>query len=193
MKLITISGLDGSGKSTQLSALREKYEKNGKKTYYFHAIHFSLAQKLKKKSTSNLASERGVTSASALSIMLREILLPIDIVRFLVLKKKLSIQGYDIVLSDRYFYDTLVNISYLKQSTKLKKMLIPRPNHAFLMSISPQEIMQRSRQPDQGIDYLKSKFALYNKLAKRYELIRVIRANKPADIITSEVWKYCEH
>ncbi|HLN19060.1 MAG TPA: hypothetical protein VK255_02730, partial [Patescibacteria group bacterium] len=37
MNIITISGLDGSGKSTQIDMLKSFLESQGKKVFYFHA------------------------------------------------------------------------------------------------------------------------------------------------------------
>ncbi|MFZ5981968.1 MAG: hypothetical protein ACOYS2_00100 [Patescibacteria group bacterium] len=46
MKIITISGVDGSGKSTQIKMLTEHLRGQGLKVFYFHAVEFSLARKI---------------------------------------------------------------------------------------------------------------------------------------------------
>jgi len=47
MEIITISGLDGSGKSTQNNLLKNYLESQNKRVFYFHAIQYGLARKIK--------------------------------------------------------------------------------------------------------------------------------------------------
>ena len=108
--LLSISGPDGSGKSTQIELLKNCLRSQGKSFYYFHAVEFSignLCQKPKVKSQ-NIGS---VTKANWLKIQLRKLALMIDTCRFNRLLKKLKV---DYIISDRYFYDTVVNINYLE-------------------------------------------------------------------------------
>jgi thymidylate kinase len=127
MKIIAISGLDGSGKSTQIKMLKSHLEREGSKVFYFHAIEFGLANRIvefrnkyclickligKCKVKNN--QFKSVTRASGFQIWLRKIFLQIDIWRFEKLRNKLRNSNYNYILSDRYFYDSLVNIEYLK-------------------------------------------------------------------------------
>jgi thymidylate kinase len=181
MKIISISGLDGSGKSTQAQMLQEYLEQQGKRVHYFHAIQFSLAQKIKGlrdkyclicRSTkagknSNPDNEQSVTKANWLQIKLRKILFILDVLRFKNLKKKLTRQGFDFIVSDRYFYDSVVNISYLENRNTPSRVerFIPKANQAFYIKIQPESIMTRDRVPDQGLNYLKDKKKLYDMYA----------------------------
>lgn len=191
MKVISISGLDGSGKSTQLELLKQSFEKKSQKTYYFHAVHFSLANKLRKKKSRIDSVDPGITKASAVSILLRICILPVDIVRFQLLLRKLKRQKFDVVLSDRFFYDSLVNIAYLRHRNTLMRVPIPKPDYAFFLRISPKEIIKRSRVPEQGTDYLVKKEPLYEELAKFYPNIIPIDALLPAESVSFMIVEHC--
>lgn len=202
MKIISISGLDGSGKSTQIQLLKEQLEKQGKKVFYFHAIAFSFPRKIKEFKNeyclicrftnackkNNSTQEKSVTSATWLQIQLRKIALTIDIFRFKSFVKKLSKEGYDYLLSDRYFYDSIINIAYLEaKSQKLKaKSCIPRPDFAFYLNADPESIMQRDRTPDQGLDYLNKKKDLLNQAATVWNL-KIINGNRNKEEIFEEI------
>lgn len=186
MKIISISGLDGSGKSTQLKLLQENFESQGKKVFYFHAIIFSVANFLQKNKAAG--ESKGVTKASPLKIWLRILALKIDTFRFKKLQKKLTEQGYDYLLSDRFFYDSVVNLAFLmaKKTPLGIAKSIPRSDIAFYLKTDPEAILKRQRVPEQGFAYLQAKNQLYDTYAQTWQM-QIIAGNDSAENIHKNI------
>ncbi len=170
MHIITLSGVDGSGKSTQVQRLIAYYTSHGKKVYYLHAVTFSIAQKLlpqkpREKNHKKTYADTGLsqTHASWLKVVLRKIALIIDIIRFHYLVARLKRNGYDVLISDRFFFDTVINIRYLsrKYRRSILEYIVPQPHISLLLTIPVQEIMCRDRVPEQGAAYLEAKTKLF--------------------------------
>lgn len=189
MKIITISGLDGSGKSTQIELLKAYLENQEKRVFYFHAIKFGIANKIKefrekycplciimkKCKISKPNQEKSVTEANDFQVWLRKIFLIIDFWRFKKLFRKLEKENFDFILSDRFFYDSLVNIGYLenceiKNWKFIENWKLKIESLSIYLDADPKIIMQRERKPDQGIKYLQKKKEIFDKYAKIWNL-----------------------
>jgi len=201
MKIISFSGVDGSGKSTQLSKLQTKLQEEGKKVYYFHAIEFSLANKIarffKGEKEFQPGQDKAIINASWLSVHMRQKFLLLDMLRFRCLRSRLRKEGYDYLLSDRFFYDSIINIEFLTDTVRLGRCslrpgrlflthVMPRADKVFLFDIEPDTILSRDRIPEQGRDYIEKKAELYQKHADEWNM-QIINANRDKESIFREV------
>lgn len=198
MKIITFSGVDGSGKSSQLELFRKELENKGVKAAYFHAVHFSAPQAAKRlfaRSSSKPGEAKAITKSSSLGVLLRKTVLLLDLYRFHRYLKRLERSGVTYLISDRYFYDSLVNIAYLDGTTlstpyaNFSARFIPKPDKAFFLSVSPEAVMGRDRAPEQGLQYLKDKQGLFQEAATLWGFI-TIDGNAPLESVHMTLSKH---
>ncbi len=191
MKIISISGIDGSGKSTQVERLKDDLEKNGKTVQYFHVLDFSIANTTLRRRPKDKKS-KSVTSAGFFKIFLRKIGLLIDLTRFKKYYDRLEKAGNDYVITDRYFYDQIVNILYLEGERNIKGLLgsaekkIVPPDYYIFIDVSPDAVLNREKSIDQSPDYLHDKRKLYRIFCKRWKMT-VIDGEQSRDEVFEEL------
>ncbi len=227
MQIITLSGLDGSGKTTQLQKLKKYLQEKKYQVVSFHAIQFSLINFFLKKHKLNSLNEGtdneqsrqttifekpapAVTSGNWFTITARKAVLLIDIFRFKKFYRKLKNRQVDFLLSDRYFFDQIINILYLSYKNKILKTLkksskkkirirlffslrlavklIMKPDYAFFINTSPKTILTRTPDIEQDETYLLIKQALYRKFSSEWK-IKSINGEQKAEDVFQEILK----
>ncbi len=187
MIIITLSGTDGSGKSTQAHAVREWLTARGERVWMFHAVEFSIANRLLRQTAPNRSS-RSVTRAGTLRIFLRIVALHIDYIRFAFLRRRLRRHGYTVILSDRFFFDTVVNIRYLQRTTRCGYLerWVPPVDCALYLEVDAETLRHRERVPEQGEEYARKKSALFAQRRDRWNMI-LIDGTQPIDTVRNTI------
>ncbi|MBD3300264.1 MAG: hypothetical protein GF347_02850 [Candidatus Moranbacteria bacterium] len=183
MKIVSFSGIDGSGKTTQIKSFTNYLKARGLKYKVIHIVQNSIANKIaaffssKKRKNSKKESKKteSITKASPLSINLRKVALLIDLILFRLyllfnLKRKM------ILVFDRYFIDYLVNIYFLEGRKKARispliKDLMPKPDLAFYLKVDHKTANQRKT--DQGLNYLARKTSLFESVKENLNYIEI--------------------
>jgi thymidylate kinase len=175
--LITFSGLDGSGKSTLAECLRESLEKRDKRVAVFHlyydvgllACARAVVKRIgggggkqsvpetKRSHAPREAKSRGARLKSALAWnkSLRLCVYPLDLAIFLCYRLYIEKVKGRVLIMDRYFYDTLVDVSdgrRRRRGVRLLSRLTPQPTVPVLVDISPEEAF--ARKGEHSVDYL---------------------------------------
>lgn len=183
MNFFTFSGIDGSGKTTQLGLIIEHLESKQFKVATFHLVEYSIANKIRSLLRRNgQQKSAAVTNASFFTSLLRKIFIMIDVFRFKFHFRSMQKQGYDILITDRYFYDQIVNILYLDEVfdvsvlpfwARIVQFFMIKPTKSFYMDVSPQTALARDKEIEQGARYLSDKKIIFDMLAPKWKMIRI--------------------
>ncbi len=185
--LITFSGLDGSGKSTLAECLRESLERRNQRVAVFHMYYdvglLACARAVVRRiggRKSEPESERGhaprvegqksvkarLKYALAWNKSLRLCVYPFDLVIFLCYRLYVEKVRGRVLIMDRYFYDTLVDVAEggreARRGVRLLSRLTPQPTVPVLVDISAEEAF--ARKGEHSVDYLSRRRLSYQKL-----------------------------
>jgi thymidylate kinase len=207
--LITFSGLDGSGKSTLIDFLRDSLEKDDQKVAIAHmnydiglysALRF-LVDKLRGRAKVRRQTHppRKVTQKGLRSIAarlryqlvwnkaVRFLVYPLDVLIFLVYRFYVERLNRQVLIMDRYFYDTLVDVTGGRRSLGLRFLswLTPTPNLSVFLDISPEEAV--SRKNEYPVDYLSRRRLSYHRLMSELPDVLMLSTSQDLDFTRTYV------
>jgi thymidylate kinase len=181
VRLVSFSGMDGAGKSTQIAALRAALEAEGLRV---RIITFwddvARLKGLREASSHTLfKSEKGVgrpdapvnrrdkNVRSAPMTVVRLGLYLLDALSLRVVVRRMLRSPVDCVICDRYCYDELANLNLQQGMARLYARLIlaisPRPGAPIILDAVPAEA--RARKPEYPLDFLEFSRQSYARLA----------------------------
>jgi thymidylate kinase len=169
-RLISFSGIDGAGKSTQIQAL---YSKLRERRLDILVLTFwddvAALKRIRETSAQTLfKSETGVGTPSAPvkrrdknvrswpMTWVRLCLYALDVVVLRVVTNEAMHADADVVIFDRYIYDELANLNLRNRAIRIYANFIlklaPKPHVSFLLDADP--IQARARKPEYPVDFL---------------------------------------
>lgn len=190
--LISFSGIDGAGKSTQVKLILDYLNGKGKRVEHTESLFGYIFLKplvaILRTATGN--TPRGSvkrTNNNFAKIWFIPALLDIWLGYVFVVKPKL--RKYDYLLADRFYSDIWANLLYYgylpNWAFKLVKIL-PRSDIPLMLNIKPKSI--EKRESDFPPAYYQEQFGIYNRLSKTLDFY-MINANKDKDAVFRQILK----
>lgn len=187
--LISFSGLDGSGKSTQIESLRHALERLGYRTrvlaFWDDVV---VGTRWREDFVHNVyGSERGVGAPGKpverrdknvrkpYLTLARHLLYLLDALH-LAWRVGRNRGAADALIFDRYIYDELANLPlanrFTRRFARAIAALVPRPDVAFLLDVDVDAA--RARKPEYPVAFLRECRASYLDLARMLRTVDVI-------------------
>jgi thymidylate kinase len=169
-KLVSFSGIDGAGKSTQIDALLRCLDDRGHRftlyTFWDDVVAFSryrehLTHRLFKGEKGVGSPDRPIARRDKnvtfwYMVLLRLFLYILDAFRLSAVVSRQAATGVEFVILDRYIYDELANLPLqhwpVRLYVRLLLRIVPRPDLALLLDADPKNAV--SRKPEYPLEFV---------------------------------------
>jgi thymidylate kinase len=168
--LITLSGIDGAGKTTQIGHLSSCFEKRHLRVLQLSfwddvavwpRLRSGLGQRavgiyhpVRSDESFNVKNHKHIRRWYLTAV--RSCLYMLDVLRLRYLLASQRLRNCDVIIFDRYVYDQLANIysQSLVTRTYIRVLIkqTPRPDLAFILDASPAEAF--ARKPEYPLDFM---------------------------------------
>jgi len=197
MRIISFSGIDGSGKSTMAKRAQLCLNSRGADArlveVYKGSIYITLGRIVgvfsdrMKSSIESIHNKQKGIKPRVLNLF-RKICLALDIIIF-SLRSVFPRVLNSVIVCDRYFFDTIVHYIFLgvlsEPEARFFLKIVPRPDIAVVLTVD--EKTAQAREGDHAdILYYEKKNYLYKKIAKELGL-RIINTSKDVDNVWAEI------
>jgi len=200
-QLVSFSGIDGSGKSTQIEALRVRLNEMGLRvvsvTFWDDVARLKGIRELSGHTL--FKGEKGIGTPTRpinrrdknvrawYMTAVRFGLYFVDAISLRNVVKKALQADAEVVIFDRYHYDELANLGLRSKIAhayvRLLLSLVPQPDISFLLDADP--VQAWARKPEYPVDFLHSNRASYLALGELAGM--TIVAPQPVDDVKREV------
>ena len=200
--VVSFSGIDGAGKSTQIENLASHLGLDGLRVCVVRfwddvarlkGIREASGHKIFKGdkgigSPEAPINRRDKNVQSRWMTCVRLFLYLVDAVSVRQKVKEALRSSFDLVIFDRYTYDELANLNLrnplIRAYIRLIMILVPRPHISYLLDADP--VQARTRKPEYPIEFVRSNREAYLRLAKLVGGITVL-SPKPIHDVQAEV------
>lgn len=190
-KIVSFSGIDGAGKSTQVKLLLEYLKGKGKKVHVTQGMFgYFLLKPLIRNLRAVTGSPAGGPVKRNKSVLPKLWFIPafIDIWLGYIFKYRSLLAKYDFLIADRFYTDIWANLLYYGYlpdwAFKVFVKLLPKSSKAFLLSVNPKVVLQR--ESEFPPDYYRKQAKIYKHL-KDYVDFYIIDANREPKTVFKEI------